>query len=94
MNCLKSENFSSLTSFMEAVTSVTQKLNEIVHPVDDEEVAVIVLCGLPDLIVPLIMSSAVSYKDELTSEDVRTRLSIGGPKQRWTVHPVAAIQRS
>jgi hypothetical protein len=76
---------------MEAVTSVTQKLNEIVHPVDDEEVAVIVLCGLPDLIVPLII---VSYKDELTSEDVRTRLSIGGPKQRWTVHPVAAIQRS
>jgi hypothetical protein len=71
---MKYENFSSMASYIEAVTSVDQQLNEIGHPTDDEELAVIMLCGLSDPFDPLKVSTAVNYKDKLYSENVKTTL--------------------
>lgn len=52
---------------------MAQQLSEIGHPVDNE-VYVIMLCGLPDSFDPLLMSIAVKCKDKLRREDVRTTL--------------------
>jgi hypothetical protein len=71
---IKYEDFSPMASCIEAVTSVAQQFNEIGHPVDNEELAVIMLCGLPDSFDPLIKSIAVNYKDKLSSKDVRMTL--------------------
>jgi hypothetical protein len=71
---MKSEDFSYMVSYIEAVTSVAQQISETGHPTDSEELAVIMLCGMPKPVDLLIMSTAVNYKDKLSSEDVRTTL--------------------
>jgi hypothetical protein len=44
---MKYEDITSMVSYTEAVTSVAQQLSETGHHVDNEELAVIMLCGLP-----------------------------------------------
>jgi hypothetical protein len=53
------EDFSSVASYTEAVTSVAQQLNDTGHHSDDE-LAVIILCGLQDSFDPLLISIAVN----------------------------------
>jgi hypothetical protein len=49
---MRYENYSSIASYVEAVTTVAQQLNEIGHPIDNEELTMIMLCGLPDSFDP------------------------------------------
>jgi ABC-type uncharacterized transport system YnjBCD substrate-binding protein len=63
-----------MASYMKAVTSVAQQLNETGHHTNNKEHAVIILCGLPDSSDPLIMSIDVNYKHKFSSEDVMTML--------------------
>jgi hypothetical protein len=68
------EDFSSVVSYIEVVTSVAQQLDEIGHSVDNEELTVIMLYGLPDSFDLLIVNITVNYRGKLRNRHVRTTL--------------------
>lgn len=67
------EDFSSMGQYVSGLVSLAQQLADIGHKVDDEEVAVLLLGGLPAEFEPLVMGIEATHT-ELTSEIVKSRL--------------------
>lgn len=70
INC---NDFESMNLYLSEILSITQDLADLGCAVDDEEIAVIMLCGLPDEYNPLVMTIE-SSQTKLTSEFVKSRL--------------------
>ncbi|KAK9745363.1 hypothetical protein QE152_g6946 [Popillia japonica] len=69
----KYEDFRKMDEFISAVMSLVQQLADINHNVDDEEVAMIKLGGLPSEFDPLIMGIEATHTT-ISTEMVKSRL--------------------
>lgn len=71
---LKLDGYSSMQAYLSKVCDISQQLQDIDAPLDDDFVAVIMLSGLPTDYDPLIMAIENSNL-KLTSELVRSKLT-------------------
>lgn len=69
----KYEDFRNMDEYISAVMSLVQQLADINHNVDDEEVAMIILGGLPSEFDPLIMGIEATHTT-ISTEMVKSRL--------------------
>lgn len=70
---IKYEDFKSMDDYVSGLVSLVQQLADIGHKVDDEEVAMLLLGGLPIEFDPLVMGMEATH-DRLSSETVKARL--------------------
>lgn len=69
----KYEDFNSMGEYVSGLISLVQQLADIDHIVDDEEVAMLLLGGLPTEFDPLVMGIEATHTT-ISSEMVKTRL--------------------
>lgn len=70
---IKLENFNSLEEYVTEIMSVSQKLADISHPIEDEFIGVLMLRGLPSSFKPLVMGLQ-SSNQKITSDLVKNML--------------------
>jgi hypothetical protein len=70
---IRYEDFASMNNYLSEIISLTQELVEVGCHIDDEEVAELMLVGLPDEFNPLVMAIE-GTQVKLTSEFVKSRL--------------------
>lgn len=70
---IKYEDFNSMGDYISGLISLVQQLADIDHKVNDEEVAMLMLGGLPVEFDPLVMGLEATH-DKLSSDAVKARL--------------------